>query len=33
MFIEKNALHRVLAPLVRVFSDVRMIVRAEMGAE
>ena len=31
--IEKNALHRFLAPVVRVYSDVRMIVRAEMGAQ
>jgi carbamoyltransferase len=33
MLIEKNALHRFLAPVVKVYSDVRMIVRAEMGAE
>jgi carbamoyltransferase len=31
--IEKNALHRVLAPIVKVCADVRMIVRAEMGAD
>jgi carbamoyltransferase len=30
--IEKNGLHRFLAPVVKVYSDVRMIVRAEMGA-
>jgi len=31
--IEKNGLHRFLAPVVKVYSDVRMIVRAEMGAQ
>ena len=32
MMIEKNAWHRFLAPVVKVYSDVSMIVRAEMGA-
>lgn len=31
--IEKNGLHRFLAPVVKVYSDVRMIVRAEMGSD
>jgi carbamoyltransferase len=31
--IEKNGLHRFLAPIVKVYSDVRTIVRAEMGAQ
>lgn len=33
MLIEKNPLHRFLAPVVKVYSDVSMIVRAEMGAQ
>lgn len=33
MLIEKNPLHRFLSPIVKVYSDVSMIVRAEMGAE
>jgi carbamoyltransferase len=33
MLIEKNALHSVLHPVVKVYSDVRMIVRAEMGRD
>jgi carbamoyltransferase len=32
MLIEKNAWHRFLAPVVKIYSDVSMIVRAEMGA-
>ncbi len=31
--ITKNAWHRVTAPVVKVYSDVSMIVRAEMGAK
>jgi carbamoyltransferase len=31
--ITKNAWHRVTAPVVRVYSDVSMIVRAEMAAK
>jgi carbamoyltransferase len=32
-FVEKNWLHRFAMPVVRVYSDVRAIVRAEMGTE
>jgi carbamoyltransferase len=33
MIIEKNRMHRFIAPTVKVYSDVRMIVRSEMGMQ
>jgi carbamoyltransferase len=33
LIIEKKGLHRFLAPTVKVYSDVRMIVRTEMGMQ
>jgi carbamoyltransferase len=33
LFVEKNGLHRFAAPIVKVYSDVRTIVRAEMGTQ